>query len=95
MERLGLRVKDIGVLHPLGAAVSVVIQAPTLAALTDIEPKLTAGLNGNPAHYEGLFFQLQLPDGTVVAANSNALRSGTARLWINPALHVDLGTRHG
>ena len=70
----------------------------TIGDLKDIDGRfdeIRATLLGDPARYEGLYLEIDSADGTPIARNATAYRSGTGRLWIAPGYDDIVGAAHG
>jgi hypothetical protein len=94
LQQYGLTATSINVLHPLGPAVSVIATVPDAKDLSDFTIMQMA-LVGKPVQYEGLYIEVDLPDGSPVVRSTAAYRSGAGRLWIAPGYEDVVGVGHG
>ncbi|MCW2780007.1 MAG: hypothetical protein JWR35_456 [Marmoricola sp.] len=94
LRAYGLRPKRVRVLHPLGPAVyaTATVNDPTI-----LRGKWTAlgiSLDANAA-YEGIYLEIDKPDGTPLVRASHAYRTGSSSVWFAPGYDELLGINHG
>jgi hypothetical protein len=90
-----LTVEDIDVLHPLGPAVAVVA---TVEEAGDIKGKFEAirsAVLGDPLRFEGLYLEIDTPDGKPLVRTGASYRSGAGMVWFAPGMDSVLGIAHG
>jgi hypothetical protein len=95
LDKFGLAAVEIRVLRPLGPAVYVVASADKASDLDGSYDAIRAAILDDPVRYEGLYLEVDLPDGTPIVRGAQALRSGAGTLWIAPGLDDAVGANHG
>ena len=94
-NKFGLEVKDVQVLHPLESALSVTFTLPGDDVLTWNIDDLRTALAGNPTEAEGVFIEIDSPDGDPLLRNGAAYRTGGGGLWFAPGQDERFGAVHG
>lgn len=95
LAKYNLTPTEVQVLHPLDPAVAVratVADADNLGGDFD---SIRAWVLGDPVRYEGLYLEIDSPNGGPLVVNSVAFRSGAGRLWIAPGYDDVVGANHG
>lgn len=86
VTNLNLSVQSIRVLHPLDPAVAVIAKTSTPdTAVAALAPLLNA-VRGAPGQFrfEGVYIEIDGPDGTPLAKSATAYRTTAGRQWTSP-----------
>jgi hypothetical protein len=95
LGRYPLTTDGVDVLHPLGAAVAVVA---TVEQANDIKGQYEAirsSVLGDPLRFEGLYLEIDTPDGEPLVRSGTSYRSGAGMVWFAPGMDEVLGIAHG
>jgi hypothetical protein len=95
LSKYNLTEHQVRVLHPLGPAVYIITQEPSVETLDKAFPNLWADLTGDPFNYDGLYLQIDGPDGAPLVEEAVAARSGAGVLWFAPGLDDKYLINHG
>lgn len=92
----GLTVERAQVLHPLRPALEIIATEPKPGTVTNESlPDLMNALAGSPVDLDGVYLEIDLPDGTAVTRQGYAYRSGAGMNWANPDPSIGIGVPHG
>ncbi len=78
---LGVHVDRVEVLRPLGPAVDVTVTVPDVQDAHSVGDRVFAALHAKPSLYEGVFIEVDGPDGSPVNAGGDATRGGVGGEW--------------
>lgn len=95
VEARGLKLSDVRVLRPLGPAVAAVVVVSSPSQLKSDFEALRQAIVGSPLRYEGLYLEIDLPDGSPLVRAATSYRSGAGRLWVAPGYDDLVGAVHG
>lgn len=95
LAKFGLQASEIRILRPLGAAVFVRVEVAD-----DVHPSWTVdqlcdAINGTPRAYEGVYLQVEAPDGSPLLARAVAYRTGLGGTWFAPGQNERFGAVTG
>jgi hypothetical protein len=91
----GLEVADLHILHPLESALSVTFVVPNGATIDWTIDELRTDLAGQPPDVEGVFIELDDPDGQALLQSGVAYRTGEGGLWFAAGQDERFGAVHG
>jgi hypothetical protein len=86
LQNIGLRAERIDVVRPLGPAIAVQLSVPSVDDASSTADAVSAALDSPPYEYEGVFLEIDGPDGTPLLARGVALRAGTDNVWESSAV---------
>lgn len=95
MRDLKLIPVEVRVLRPLGPAVVVVAKVADLSILKGEFDNFHRAILGDPMRFEGLYLEIQGPDGTPIVRGSSSYRSGAGTLWFADGYDEFVGAAHG
>jgi hypothetical protein len=93
-KSFGMTVLNEQVYRLPDAAVAVRLSTSSVAAVRRTLPGLLAAVRGTPDKFAGLYVELDLPSGEVIARLASSPRTGTTRTWIRPSAASELGMLH-
>lgn len=95
LAKFGITAVQIRVLRPFGPAVYVSAMVDKAGDLNGSFDTVRAALLDDPLRYEGLYLEIDLPDGTPLVRGAQAFQTGAGTVWIAPGLDDAVGANHG
>ena len=93
--RFGLTLTSAQVIHPLDSAMLVTLTLPRDQAVSWTIDDLRTALTGAPSGIEGLFIEIDSPEGEPLLLAGTAYRVGGGGVWFAPGQDARFGVVHG
>ena len=94
LKSFGLTSESITVLRPLGPAVRVTATVSSVEDLAGKYNDLMKALTDSGKEYEGMYLEVDLPDGTPILKTGYASRVASSILWFADGVDAALGIQH-
>lgn len=94
-DRYGLEIADLVILHPLESALEITFVVPRDATVDWTIDQLRADLVGKSPNVEGIFIELDDPNGQPLLQSGAAYRTGSGGLWFASGQDERFGAVHG
>jgi hypothetical protein len=95
LTKYGLAPVSVTVLHLTNSAPHIIAIATDPAMLSGAVNQLLHDLQGMPSRYEGIYLEINDPNGNALIRLSTANRTGGGTSWQSPDLHISTGIEHG
>lgn len=96
LSKYALKPTSVRILHPFGPAPVIVATETAPGSISQHElMSVVADVVGSPVDVDGIYLEIDLPDGQVATRQAYPYRTGAGLNWANPVSGIGIGAPHG